>query len=228
MPRRRRYQMNGHVYHVLNRAARRARIFGTASDYKTFENVLEKTVLLHRPSIAIFAYCLMPNHWHLVASPTAPGALSVFMHRLTTTHARQWHHSKGSAGQGAVYQGRFAAIPIQCDRHFLIVCRYVERNALRASLVSRAEDWPWCSLWRRTYETSAWLADWPVERPSTWIREVNTHQTPAELEALRKATRRGHPFGDEEWREEVWPRLSPNRSASQPHTRPQMRQITNT
>ncbi len=93
--------------------------------------------------VAVFAYCLMPNHWHLVASPTAPGALSIFMHRLTTTHARLWHRARGSAGEGAVYQGRFSAIPIQCDRHFLIVCRYVERNALRASLVSRAEDWPW-------------------------------------------------------------------------------------
>ena len=203
MPRRRRYQMNGHVYHVLNRAAKRARIFGSASDYQAFETVLEETVLLHKPSIAVFAYCLMPNHWHLVVRPAAAAVLSAFMHRLTTTHARLWHETRGSRGEGAVYQGRFTAIPIQCDRHFLIVCRYVERNALRASLVTRAEDWPWCSLWRRTYEGPGWLEDWPVERPSWWAREVNTHQTPTELDALRRATKRGHPFGDEEWQREV-------------------------
>lgn len=228
MPRRRRYQLNGHVYHVVNRAARRSRMFGTASDYQAFEDVLEKTVLMHQPNIAVFAYCLMPNHWHLVASPTAPGALSAFMHRLTTTHARLWHHTKGTTGEGAVYQGRFAAIPIQCDRHFLIVCRYVERNALRASLVTLAEDWPWCSLWRRTHEGPGWLATWPVERPASWTREVNTHQTLGELEALRKATRLGRPFGDKSWQEEVWPDSSRHGQESREHTRPQTSRVTNT
>jgi putative transposase len=228
MPRRRRYQMNGHVYHVLNRAAKRARLFDTASDYQAFEGVLEETVLLHHPRVAVFAYCLMPNHWHLVASPTAPGALSMFMHRLTTTHARLWHRARGSVGEGAVYQGRFSAIPIQCDRHFLIVCRYVERNALRASLVSRAEDWPWCSLWRRAYEGAEWLAEWPVERPPSWTWEVNTHQTLVELEALRQATRRGRPFGDSEWKEDVSPDPSSTRDGSGRHTRPQTRRVTNT
>jgi putative transposase len=47
-----------------------------------------------------------------------------------------------------VYQGRFKSFPIQDDSHFLTVCRYVERNALRAELVGRAEDWRWGSLWR--------------------------------------------------------------------------------
>jgi putative transposase len=221
MPRRRRYQIDGHVYHILNRAAKRAQLFGVASDYQAFEQVLEETISLHRPAVAVFAYCVMPNHWHLVAAPAAPGALSAFMHRLTTTHARLWNHHRGTTGEGAVYQGRFASIPIQSDRHFLIVCRYVERNALRASLVSRAEDWPWCSLSRRLSESPTWLAPWPVARPAAWCREVNTPQTNAELEALRHATRHGRPFGDDEWKERMW-RGSTN------HTRPQKGRITNT
>ena len=220
MPRRRRYQIDGHVYHILNRAAKRARLFNVASDYQAFERVLEETIFLHRPDVAVFAYCVMPNHWHLVASPSAPDSLSVFMHRLTTTHARLWHHRTKTTGEGAVYQGRFASIPIQSDRHFLIVCRYVERNALRASLVSRAEDWPWCSLSRRLAGSPAWLAPWPVERPGSWEREVNTPQTLAELESLRQATRTGRPFGDDEWKDRVW-------AGSANHTRPQRGRVTN-
>ena len=220
MPRRRRYEIDGHVYHVVNRSAKRARLFSVASDYQAFERVLEETVALHRPGVAVFAYCVMPNHWHLVVAPGAPGALSAFMHRLTTTHARLWHHHTGTKGEGAVYQGRFASIPIQSDRHFLIVCRYVERNALRASLVSRAEDWPWCSLSRRVSESPPWLAPWPVERPATWEREVNTPQTLAELAALRQATRCGRPFGDAEWSERICP-------GSAKQTRPQRGRITN-
>jgi putative transposase len=213
--------MDGHVYHVMNRAAKRSRIFASAADYLAFECVLEETALVHHREVAVFAYCLMPNHWHLVAGPTAPGALSAFMHRLTTTHARRWHRARGSTGEGAVYQGRFTSIPIQCDRHFLIACRYVERNALRASLVSRAEDWPWCSLSRRLSEGTTWLSQWPIERPDSWLREINTPQTIDEMEGLREATRLGCPFGDEEWKERVW-------AKSPSDTRPQQESITNT
>jgi putative transposase len=46
-------------------------------------------------------------------------------------------------GTGPVYQGRFKALPIETNRHFITVCRYVERNAVRAGLVTRARDWPW-------------------------------------------------------------------------------------
>lgn len=72
------------------------------------------------------------------------------------------------AGTGPVYQGRFTSFPVQTDEHILTVARYVERNARRATLVSRAKDWRWGSGWRRTQgdpESSAWLSDWPIERP---------------------------------------------------------------
>jgi putative transposase len=115
-----------------------------------------------------------------------------------------WQYSNGTAGQGAVYQGRFSAIPVQNDRHFLIVCRYVERNALRASIVGRAEDWPFSSLWRRAQEGDVpWLSKWPVERPSNWIDHVNQPHTSGELEAIRRAVRLGLPFGDKAWRAAV-------------------------
>lgn len=180
---------------MLNRAAKRTVLFESAADYGAFEAVTVEAVARH--DVAIFAYCIMPNHWHFVLSPRRDNALSPFMHWLTTTHARRWQDARGLTGLGAVYQGRFKAIPIREDRHFLWVCRYVERNPLRASLVGRAEEWRWSSLSR---EPRAWLAEWPVPRPADWIEHVNAPQTHEELNACRHAVRTGIPLGDEEWR----------------------------
>ena len=63
------------------------------------------------------------------------------MQWLTMTHTQRWHAHRHNAGHGHLYQSRFKSFPIQADEHFLSVCRYVERNALRARLAERAEDW---------------------------------------------------------------------------------------
>src|SRR5688572_27906658 len=200
MPRRAREGTAGLVFHVLNRAAKRAVLFENPFDYAAFVRLLEKAV--ERSHVALFAYCIMPTHWHLVLAPKTDGAVSAFMHWLTTTHARRWQDSHGLTGFGAVYQGRFKAIPIRSDTHFLWVCRYVERNPLRASLVSRAEVWKWTSL-RARDERAGWLHVCPVARPSQWIDHVNMAQTEAELVPFRRAMQIGMPFGDEAWKQQV-------------------------
>jgi putative transposase len=184
-------------FHVVNRAAKRSTLFETADDYAAFEQVLGSAV--DRERVSLFAYCVMPNHWHLLLSANADGALSRFMHWLTTTHARRWQLHRGLEGQGAVYQGRFKAIPIGDDHHFLWVCRYVERNPLRAALVDRAEDWPWSSLARRQRHQSSFLAPWPVSCPEGWAALVNEPQTEAEERAFKESVARGQPFGEENW-----------------------------
>src|SRR5690349_16171191 len=117
------------------------------------------------------AYCVMPNHWHLVLWPRRDEDLSRFMAWVTLTHTQRWHAYRQSAGNGHVYQGRFKSFPVQADEHFLTVCRYVERNALRAKLVDRAEGWRWSSVGRREQGralATVWLTDWPVARPRRW------------------------------------------------------------
>jgi len=187
------------VFHVLNRAAKQVRLFCNDWDYSAFESLLHEAK--QRVAVSLFAYCIMPNHWHLVLRPDGEHDLSRFMHWLTVTHAQRLHAWAGTAGTGAVYQGRFKAVPVQCDRHFLTVCRYVERNPLRAGLVPAAEGWRWCSLWRRmTGSVTGALSPWPVARPADWPRLVNEPQTEAELNAIRDAVLRGAPFGDAIWR----------------------------
>jgi putative transposase len=129
----------------LNRSARRSRLFFEDAQYLEFESIL--AVALQKFNIRLLAYCIMPNHWHLVVWPEG-AELPRFMHWLTLIHARQWHDARGSTGEGHVYQDRYRAIPVQSDHHLLTLIGYVERNPLRAGLVDRAEDWRGSSLWR--------------------------------------------------------------------------------
>ena len=221
MPRRWRDHTAGLIFHVVNRGAKRLPLFECDDDYEAFLRLLPHAA--ERENVAVFAYCLMPNHWHLVMSPIVDGALSRAMHWLTTTHARRWQVHRGTEGQGAVYQGRFKAIPVKDDSHFLWVCRYVERNALRASLVARAEDWRWSSLWqRRAGRTTVPLAKWPLDEPPDWVTQVNSPQTVAELEQFRTAMTAGVPFGDPEWQKLLRPTLglTPSRQRGRPRRVP--------
>ena len=138
MPRRPRIGLGGIVFHVLNRAVGRAVLFRRAADFARFENVIEEAVT--RTSMRLLTYSIMPNHWHLVLWPEQDHSLSEFMRWVTVTHTQRWHAEHKTAGTGPLYQGRFKSFPIQQDRHFLTVCRYVEANSLRAGLVKKAED----------------------------------------------------------------------------------------
>ena len=157
----------------MNRAVRGTRLFATPDDYAAFEHVLLQG--LQQVPVHLLAYCAMPNHWHMILSPTEDLQLGEFMHWFEGTHVRRWHRDHGTSGTGAVYQGRYKPIEIQTDRQFLNVCRYVERNPKKAGLVERAEAWQWASLWRRCNNCHAdmMLCDWPVPIPPTWIGLVN-------------------------------------------------------
>lgn len=198
MARRTRCSDAGYVYHVLNRAVGRGRIFKKSADYAAFEEVLRQA--WERTNMRLLAYVLMPDHWHLVVWPQRDGELSIYAQWLTVTHVRRWHAHHHTQGTGPVYQGRFKSFPVQEDEHFLRLCRYVERNALRANLVPRAEQWRWSSLWHRCHETGVpWLHAWPLTLPTQWLQYVNRAETEKELAALRRCVARGAPFGDESW-----------------------------
>jgi putative transposase len=189
-----------YVYHALNRANGRLPLFEKDADYEAFLRVLAEAC--ERVPVRLLSYCVMPNHWHLVLWPRRDGDLSRFVGWLTLTHTQRWHAHRHSTGTGHVYQGRFKSFPVEEDDHFLTLCRYAERNPLRARLVRQAEDWRWSSLWQRatgTTDNRPPLADWPVPRPRRWTAIVNAAQTQAEEEALRLAIQRGRPVGGEAW-----------------------------
>ena len=208
------------VFHVLNRGVARMQLFEKPADFQAFEHVMQDT--REQAPMRICAYCLMPNHWHLLLWPENDKEMAAFMQRLTITHVRRWQEHRGYAGLGHVYQGRYKSFPVESDEHFLAVARYVERNALRSNLVLSAEEWRWSSLWRRrqpAVEEQALMSTWPVERPGDWLVRVNRAESETELAALRLSVQRGRPFGTPDWQKKITKRLGLE-SAYRPTGRP--------
>ena len=175
-----------------------------------------------RPLPSPNGWMTSPNHWHLVLWPREEGELSRFTGWRTLTHTHRWHAHRHSAGTGHVYQGRFNSSPVQDDDHFYTLCRYVERNALRANLVARAEDWWWGSLhrWKRgPAKAKALLAALPLPPWPGWAEHVNAEPTEAELAAVRWSVKRGNPFVALFWSDEMVRRLGPE-STLRPQSHP--------
>lgn len=200
MPRIGRTNAGNQIYHVLNRSNARVQIFDTEKDYQLFEQIIEEGVKKY--SIRVLAYCLMPNHWHIVLYPRQDGDLSQFMSWITNTHTRRWHVMKNTVGQGHLYQGRYKSFICEADTHFHTLVRYVERNAKKANLVERAEEWKWSSIWRRIQGTPAeqkLLSVWPSPIPKNYLEILNRPQSQAEEEALERSIDKNIPYGTESW-----------------------------
>jgi putative transposase len=96
-----------------------------------------------RFDMRLLAYCLMPNHFHLLLWLREDVDRSTFMRWPAMTHTQRWHAHQRTAGTGHLYQGRYKSFSVQSDEHLLTVCRYVKGNALKANLVERAEERRW-------------------------------------------------------------------------------------
>ena len=203
MPRTARASVAETWYHVLNRGNRRETVFHKPADYDAFIETLVDAQT--RLSLDILGDCLMPNHFHLVIRTRADGDMGRWLQWVLMVHARRYNRHYRTTGH--VWQGRFKAFPIQEDEHLISVLRYVERNALRAELVARAEDWKWSSL-------AGWLRDDPLLwrgaiplRDDRWLERVNEPLSAGDLSRLRLSVERGRPYGAEAWTGETVRRL---------------------
>jgi putative transposase len=202
MPNKPRIDVGDVVYHVHNRANGRQPLFESDEEYREFENILDEAKS-DVVDMRILAYCLMPNHFHLILFPREDQDLTRFMRWVTATHAKRWRAHRQSTGEGHVYQGKFRSFPIESNDYFLTACRYVERNPLRAKLVDDALEWRWSSLWRREYgskKQKKLLTEWPVDVSENYLTWVNDFVTPGEIEDVRTALKCGTPFGHAEWK----------------------------
>ena len=200
MPRSRRIIKGNVVYHVLNRANGRLRIFKKPRDFEAFEEIIAEG--LERFCMCLCGYCIMGNHWHLVLWPRADGDLSNFMKWITVTHSHRWHGAHGTVGCGHLYQGRYKSFPVQSNAYYLTLMRYVECNPLRAELVEKASDWPWSSFAiRNGADKPIKLSKGPLQLPKQWRKMVGN---PAAIDndvvgQIEKSIERGSPLGDNDW-----------------------------
>ena len=185
MPRLPRSLQSGLVYHVISRGNAQARVFHKPQDYEAFLDLL--AAAKQRTPVRLFAFCLMPNHFHLVVEPESQASLSRFMQWLMTSHVRRYHQHYQSSGH--VWQGRFKSFPIQRDEHLLTVLRYVRQNPVRASLVATESEWPW---------SSAKLVDLVDPCPVEDSGEVDALSA-GQIQELRQCVNGQRPFGSKDW-----------------------------
>jgi putative transposase len=184
-------------FHALNRGNEKRKLFWTSRDYDAFVTLLEESTT--RFAVAYLAYCLMPNHWHLVVVGFTDRAISEALQWVSSSHACHVRRSTGTVGLGHVYQSRFHAFGIGSRYHLLNVIRYVEANAWRSELVERAEDWRWGSLWDRPRESTSVLSPLSFSLPDGWVQLVNTPPSPRLTRRLVESIEQGRPYGPSAW-----------------------------
>lgn len=217
MPRQKRIAKGNIVYHVLNRANGRLKIFKKPADFEAFEKILAEGI--ERFNMRLCGYCIMSNHWHLVLWPRHNGDLSAFMKWITVTHSHRWHTAHKTVGIGHLYQGRYKSFPVQDSVYYLTLLRYVESNPLRAELVKRSIDWPWSSLAIRCGEEKPMhLSDGPMPLPRRWKRLVDGFAD-VPTDQIETCIQRGRPWGDEKWKLKTADQLS-LQSSLRPRGRP--------
>jgi len=202
MTRIKRITKGGLVYHVLNRANGRLRIFNKDLDFLAFEKILAEGI--ERYSMRLCSYCIMSNHWHMLLWPEDDESMPAFMHWVTMTHTKRWHAAHGTTGIGHVYQDRYKSFPVQINRRYFNAMRYVEANPLTAKLVTDAADWKWSSYARRNDPSRPFnLSDGPMQFPGNWAEFVAQPFIEQEAADFKNCIKRGSPYGEKEWVEKT-------------------------
>ena len=183
----------GLPHHVTQRGNRREPIFFKAEDHEVYLRILAKQARQH--GVEIWAYCLMPNHVHLIMVPGDERGLSRAVgeaHRLYALHI-----NRRSSWAGHLFQARFSSV-VMDERHLLVAARYVSLNPVRARLVERAQDWLWSSV--RAHLSGC---DDGVVRVAPLLSRIGRFADILEMPAddrsfriLRAAESTGRPVGD--------------------------------
>lgn len=196
-----RIDIGDHVYHVINRANGRLKIFEEDWMYQDFEYLLSE--MKEQYEMRILAYIIMPNHWHMLLYPLKDGDLSESMRWLGTAHTRRYHTQTGTIGGGHLYQGRYKSFLVQTDTHLLTVLKYIERNPVRARLSRSVENWKWGSAHRRIFGTKkqkSILGESPMPLPRAYRAWVNDPESTEDTASVRESIRKGIPYGMDSWR----------------------------
>ena len=197
MPRITRGIADSFVYHILNRGNEKQKVFYKDKDYEAFIHLMKEAK--ERYSVKLFAYCLMPNHFHMVVKPIYGKDLSRYMQWLMTSHVRRYHSHYGTTGH--VWQGRFKSFIVQEDNHLITVLRYVEGNPVRAGLTSSSRDWVWSSHRETLGESAKGFTDEiPIVLPDEWGKFVDETVAEKELAIIRESAHRQAPFGTFLWK----------------------------
>ena len=182
----------GWPHHVTQRGSRRQRTFFAQSDYAAYLSLMGEWCGRHE--VRILAYCLMPNHVHLIVVPATAEGLCRAIGEAHRRYTRRVNFRKG--WRGHLWQGRFASF-VMDEAYLVSAARYVERNPVKAGLVRRAEDWAWSSAAAHVsggedgVAETAWLAELTAGWVCTWGEYLRDEEDGAFAASMRRHERTG-------------------------------------
>jgi putative transposase len=197
MPRLARIVMAGTPHHITQRGTDRRRVFRSRRNHRVYLDLLrQQAELIYASNLA---YCLMPNHIHLIATPPEEHDLAVLLRRVHGRYAKYYNALRMRSGH--LWQNRFYSCPLG-PQHLWTAVRYVEQNPVRAGPASREDDWTWSSAASHLTGQDRWrVLDLGLWREAggagAWKRLLDWREEEAVCRQLRRAAHAGQPFGDE-------------------------------
>lgn len=204
----------GYPHHVIQRGNNRQPIFTSQADYEFFLDLLDENV--RKFGVALHAYVLMGNHFHLLVTPQTDTALPQMMQAIGRRYVRYFNNAQQRSG--TLWEGRYRATLIQADRYLLACMAYMDLNPVRAGLVGQARDYPWSShahyIGLRmdkllTPHPLYWeLGNTPFAREAAYAGLVQAGVSAAQHEDLTQSTLHGWALGEADFVDELQKRTS--------------------
>lgn len=196
-------------HHIIQRGNDRQLIFRAPEDYQRFLVWLKESAREFK--VAIHAYVLMPNHLHLLASPSTTEGLAQMMQRIGRYYV-PWYNAKYER-TGSLFQGRFKTALIDSEKYFMLCSRYIELNPVRAGLGADPLDYPWSSYAHHagarpdsviTDHALYWaLGNTPFQREAAYIELAREGLSEDELNRINAAVLKGWPLGSDAFKAEL-------------------------
>jgi putative transposase len=186
----------GYPHHVTQRGSRRQQIFFNDEDYLAYLDLMRQ--LCPKAGLEVWAYCLMPNHVHMIVVPHEADALRGGLAESHRRYARRVNFREG--WRGHLWQERFGSFVLD-EAHLWAAVRYVERNPMRAGLVEHAEEWPWSSARFHLGLAEEPLVQWSaaLEQFGDWRRYLSQTDREEDLARFRRHERTGRPVGSDDF-----------------------------
>ena len=185
----------GLPHHIAQRGNRGQQTFFSEDDYRAYLELM--AIWCGKYDVKIGAYCLMPNHIHLIAVPAKKETLRLAIGEAHRRYTRRINLSQG--WRGHLWQERFSSF-VMDEPHLLDCLRYIENNPVRAKLVKRPEKWPWSSASAHIKAKNDILVDVSYARSMVkggWKRFLSKAESFEQMETFRKHERTGRPLGSD-------------------------------
>ncbi len=197
MPRIARIIAPGYPHHITQRGNNRAGVFFDDEDRQTYLTLLAGYAEKH--ALQVWAYCLMPNHVHILAVPDTEASLARGIGLTNQVYTQYLNRKHDQSGR--LWQNRFFSCIVELDKHLWAAARYIERNPIKAGLVKRPEEYQWSSARAHVLGTkdpiltpgSSWLT---TRKRNAYAEFINIFDQKLD-DAIRSSTRTGRPFGSE-------------------------------